>query len=159
MAICAFITIPSTIPFTMQTFAMFTAVAVLGMKNGTIAIGTYILLGAIGFPIFSGFQGGPGVLFGPTGGYIIGFLFIGILTGGIIKIFGHSTPILIISMILGLLGTYAFGTLFFLFVYAKDNSPVSILTVLGWCVFPYLIPDCLKIALSILVTKRLKKFK
>ena len=157
MAICAFITIPATIPFTLQTFAMFTAVTTLGMKNGTIAIGVYIFLGGIGFPIFSGFRGGPGVLFGPTGGYIIGFLFIGILTGGIIKAFGRSTPILIIAMVLGLLGTYAFGTIFFLLVYSTNNQPESIFTVLSWCVFPYLIPDCLKITLSILLSKRLMK--
>lgn len=158
MAICAFITIPATIPFTMQTFAMFTAVTILGMKNGTIAIGVYIILGGIGFPIFSGFRGGPGVLFGPTGGYIIGFLLIGIFTGGIIKAFGHSTTTLILAMVVGLLGTYTFGTLFFIFVYSIDNAPESIFTVLSWCVFPYLIPDCLKIILSVLLSKRLLKF-
>ena len=75
MAICSWISIPMAVPFTLQTFGVFIAVGILGGKNGTLAVLIYIILGAIGVPVFAGFQGGIGVLAGSTGGYIVGFLF------------------------------------------------------------------------------------
>ena len=76
MAICSWITLPiGPVPFTMQTFAIFTAVLLLGGKRGTIAFVVYLLLGVVGLPVFSGFSAGPGVLLGSTGGYLLGFLF------------------------------------------------------------------------------------
>ena len=75
MAICSWISIPTTVPFTLQTFAVFMAVGVLGGKRGTLSVLVYILLGAIGVPVFAGFAGGLGILTGSTGGYILGFLF------------------------------------------------------------------------------------
>ena len=73
-AVCAWLTIPFTVPFTMQTFAVFTTLLLLDGRKGTIAILLYIALGAAGVPVFSGFGAGIGVLAGPTGGYIVGFL-------------------------------------------------------------------------------------
>ena len=78
IAVCSWIQIPMTVPFTMQTFAVFCALATLGGKGGTISILIYIVLGAVGVPVFAGFTGGIGILFGTTGGYIIGFLFTGL---------------------------------------------------------------------------------
>ncbi|MEI3229118.1 MAG: biotin transporter BioY [Lachnospiraceae bacterium] len=77
IAICSWISIPTTVPFTLQTFAVFLAVGVLGGKRGTLSILIYLLLGAIGVPVFAGFTGGIGIVLGTTGGYIIGFLFSG----------------------------------------------------------------------------------
>ena len=58
LAICAWITIPfAAVPFTLQTFCVFAALGLLGGKRGTIAIAVYLLLGAVGVPVFSGFQG------------------------------------------------------------------------------------------------------
>ena len=68
MAICSWISIPTTVPFTLQTMGVFTAVGLLGGKRGTTAVLVYILMGAIGLPVFSGFTGGMGILFGSTGG-------------------------------------------------------------------------------------------
>ena len=79
IAICAWITVPAAVPFTLQTFAIFFVLSLLGGKRGTIAILVYILLGAVGLPVFSGFNGGLGALLGTTGGYIFGFLFIGLI--------------------------------------------------------------------------------
>ena len=76
MAICSWISIPAAVPFTLQTFGVFVAVGVLGGKRGTLSILVFILLGAIGVPVFAGFSGGIGVLAGTTGGYIIGFLIV-----------------------------------------------------------------------------------
>ena len=75
IAICSWISIPAAVPFTLQTFGVFIAVGVLGGKRGSLSVLVFILLGAIGIPVFANFSGGIGVLAGPTGGYIIGFLF------------------------------------------------------------------------------------
>ena len=77
--ICSWLTILFAVPFTMQTFAVFSVLILLGGKLGTASIGLFVLMGLVGLPVFSGFRGGVGVLLGPTGGYIIGFIFAGLL--------------------------------------------------------------------------------
>lgn len=74
MAVCSWISIPAQVPFTLQTFGVFMAVGVLGGKRGTLAVLVYVLLGAVGVPVFAGFSGGIGALLGNAGGYIIGFI-------------------------------------------------------------------------------------
>ena len=157
IAVCSQIQIPLTVPFTMQTFAVFSALAILGGKNGTISILIYIALGAIGVPVFSGFKSGFGVLLGSTGGYIIGFIFTALIVG-IVSDKTNKLWALILSMVVGILVCYAFGTAWFAVVYAKTNEPASLATILGWCVIPFLIPDAIKIALAAVLTNRLKKF-
>lgn len=157
MAICSWISIPLTIPVTLQTFGIFAAIGLLGGKRGTIAVLIYILLGLVGVPVFSGFTGGPGIILGTTGGYIIGFLFTALLMWGMERIFGRSTFILALSMVLGLIVCYAFGTVWFMAVYASSSGSVGIMAVLGWCVFPFILPDILKIVLALILTRRLAK--
>ena len=77
IAICSWISIPTAVPFTLQTFAVFFVLLSLGGERGTLATLVYVLLGAVGVPVFAGFSGGIGILLGSTGGYIIGFLFTG----------------------------------------------------------------------------------
>lgn len=157
MAVCSWIQIPMTVPFTLQTFAIFCALGTLGGKSGTISVLVYIVLGAVGVPVFAGFSGGMGVLMGTTGGYIIGFLFTALLYWAITHFFGEKLPVMIIAMVLGLLVCYAFGTAWFMIVYANANGVVGLITALGWCVFPFIIPDLVKIALAILIAKRIPK--
>lgn len=157
IAICSWISIPTAIPFTMQTFAVFAVVGILGMYRGTIAVLVYILLGAVGVPVFAEFSGGIGVLFRNTGGYIMGFLFTALVTGAIIKLFGKKVWVMAAAMVVGLLVCYAFGTAWFMVVYARNNGAVGIATALSWCVIPYIIPDLVKIALAVLLTKRVGK--
>lgn len=157
MAICSWIAIPTAIPITLQTFAIFLTVAVLGGKRGTIAVLVYILLGAIGIPVFSGFTGGIGILLGNTGGYIIGYLGSALLMWGIEKVFGQKTWVRAISMLLGMLVCYAFGTAWFMLVYAKGAGAIGLGTALGWCVIPFIIPDIIKIAFALAFGKRLSK--
>ena len=152
IAICSWISIPMTVPFTLQTFAVFLAVGVLGGKRGSLAVLIYILLGAVGIPVFAGFSGGIGVLLGNTGGYIIGFLFSALLMWLIEKLFGRKTWVLGISMVLGLIVCYAI-----MVVYAQNSGAVGLATVLGWCVIPFIIPDLVKIALALTLSKRLSK--
>ena len=107
LAICSWITVPSVIPFTMQTFAVFTMCAVLGTKLSVITVMVYIVLGAIGLPVFSGFRGGVGVLIGATGGYIWGFLLTALACGILIdlqKKCGKKSKIFtVLSMLVGLI--------------------------------------------------------
>lgn len=158
ITIYSWISIPATVPFTLQTMAVFTAVGLLGGRRGTVSVLLYILLGAFGLPVFSGFRGGAGVLLGTTGGYIIGFLFTALWMWAIEKIFGKSRIVLAVSMVTGLLVCYTFGTVWFMLVYLHSTGAVSLMTVLGWCVIPFLIPDAVKIALSYLLSNGLKRF-
>lgn len=157
IAVCSWIAIPSAVPFTLQTMGIFTAVGILGGRRGTMAVLSYILLGAMGLPVFSGFSGGIGVILGTTGGYILGFLFSALLMWGIEKLFGRSKIVLVISMIAGLLVCYAVGTVWFMTVYARKSGAIGLGTVLGWCVIPFIIPDMIKIAVSLLLTNILKR--
>ena len=157
IAVCAWISIPTTIPFTLQTLGIFTAIGVLGGKRGTVSILVYIILGMIGLPVFAGFNGGIGVLFNATGGYIIGFLASSLLMWGIEAAFGRSRIILILSMIAGLILCYAFGTAWFMLVYSTSAGAIGLGYVLGNCVIPFIIPDLIKICVAVFLTSRIKK--
>lgn len=155
IAVCSWISIPASVPFTLQTMGIFTAVGILGGRRGTMSVLVYILLGIIGVPVFAGFTGGIGILAGNTGGYIVGFLLSALVMWGMEALFGKSRMILALSMITGLLVCYAVGTVWFMAVYAKNAGTVGVGAVLGWCVIPFIIPDLLKIAAAMFLTKRL----
>ena len=161
MAVCAWITVPLPKPlvqFTLQTFAMFMALPTLGGRRGLYAMVVYLLLGAVGVPVFSGFRGGLGVLLDTTGGYILGFVAAALVYWLLTAKLGDSLPVMVAACVLGLAVCYAFGTAWFLVVYARVNGPIGVTTALGWCVFPYIIPDLLKLALAIILSRRVKKF-
>lgn len=158
MAVCSWISIPTAVPFTLQTFGVFMAVGVLGGKKGTASVGLYLLLGVLGVPVFAGMTGGIGVLLGTTGGYIIGFFFSALVMWVMEKLPGKRSVIQVISMIIGLLVCYTFGTLWFMMVYMKNQGVVGLMTVLGWCVIPFIIPDILKIVLAYGLSRKLKKY-
>lgn len=155
IAVCSWLCIPSPVPFTMQTFGVFLAVGVLGGRRGTLAVALYLLMGVVGLPVFAGFTGGIGILLGSTGGYIAGFLFTALTMWAMERLFGRKAWVLAASMVLGLFVCYAFGTVWFLLVYARSTGPIGMWTALGWCVVPYLIPDILKIILALAVRRRL----
>ena len=158
MAICAWISIPGQIPFTLQTMGVFLAVGLLGGKRGTIAVLVYILMGAVGLPVFSGFAGGLGKLLGMTGGYIVGFLVSALLMWAMEPLFGSKKWVLPVSMVVGLIACYAFGTAWFMVVYTSSKGAITLGAVLGMCVIPYIIPDVIKIAVALLLTNILKRF-
>ncbi|MDO4438869.1 MAG: biotin transporter BioY [Eubacteriales bacterium] len=158
MAVCSWISIPFAVPFTMQTFAVFSSVGILGGKRGSIAVAVYILLGAIGLPVFSGFTGGVGVLFGITGGYIAGFLFSALFMWLCEVLFGRGKKVLFLSMLGGLLICYAIGTVYFRYIYTRNTGDIGILAVLSSCVFPFVLPDIIKILLSMSLTGTIRKY-
>lgn len=157
IAICSWISIPMTVPFTLQTFGVFMAVGVLGGKRGSLAVLVYILLGAIGVPVFAGFSGGLGILLNNTGGYIIGFLFSALVMWAMESLWGKKPVIQILSMVVGLIVCYAMGTIWFMVVYTRTSGAVGLGTVLGWCVIPFIIPDLVKIALAFVLSRRVRK--
>ena len=157
ISICSWISIPASIPFTLQTMGVFTTVGLLGGKRGTLTVLTYILLGAIGIPVFAGLTGGVSVLLGTAGGYIIGFLLSALLMWGIETIMGRNQIVLAFSMIAGLIVCYVFGTAWFMLIYTQHSGVIGLSTVLGLCVIPFIIPDLIKIGVALFLTNRLKK--
>ena len=90
IAVCAWISIPTLVPFTLQTFGIFLATAVLGGKRGSLAVAVYLLLGAVGVPVFANFTGGLGMLLGVTGGYLVGFLFVALVMWAMERLLGKK---------------------------------------------------------------------
>ncbi len=155
IAVFSFISIPSPVPFTLQTAAIFICLTVLGGKKGTISIILYIFLGIIGLPVFNGFSGGVGHLFGATGGYILGFVPLALVYTLITKVFGNSFKSRIIGLSAGLTVCYAAGTLWFCCVYLRRLDLSTFATALVTCVLPFIIPDIIKIGFSALIGKRI----
>ena len=154
ISVCAWIQIPFTIPFTLQTFAIFLTLLCLGGKKGTIAILYYLLLGLVGVPVFSGFRGGISVFLQPTGGYILGFVVMGLC----FMVFERfNKPIVtILSLLLSLVLLYVFGTVWFVFIASNGNN-VGFLSAILTCVVPFIIPDLLKLSLAYMISFKLKK--
>ncbi len=156
IAVCSWISIPAMVPFTLQTFGVFFVLTLLGAKRGTVSVLVYILLGAVGVPVFAGFTSGIGVLLGNTGGYIVGFLLSGAVYGLVLKCFGKKPWTEILGLTAGLAVCYALGTAWFMVVYARDNGPAALWTVLSWCVFPFVLPDLGKLLLAQLLAARIR---
>lgn len=159
VCLCAWITVPFTVPFTMQTFGVFAALTLLGGGDGTIAVGLYLLLGCVGLPVFSGFQGGPGHLLGPTGGYLIGFLFTGLAHILLEKRTARCKTVMRIALLFAEhLLCYLVGTLWFMAVMGSRGASYGFVSALGLCVLPYVLPDLVKIALADFVGRRVGKY-
>jgi biotin transport system substrate-specific component len=151
IAVCAQISIPlSPVPVSMQTFAIALAGIVLGTKNGTIATVVYILLGAVGAPVFARFTGGMGIVLGPTGGFILSFPIIAI-TAGIGAKTGKLFP-LAAWLLAGAIVNYICGTLYF-----ASLMSVDIPYALTVCVLPFIPGDVLKFVLAVVLGRRIKK--
>ena len=154
IAICSWISIPAAVPFTLQTFAVAFVLLTLGGRRGTLSIIIYILLGAIGIPVFSQFSAGIGVLLGTTGGYIIGFILMGLVYWIMTQLFSKTLWMKVLASVVGLAICYSFGTIWFMTVYAKNSGAIGISTALAWCVVPFVIPDHIKLALAVVISRR-----
>lgn len=140
----------SPVPISLTNFAIFLAIFVLGMKSGTISFIIYLLLGAIGVPVFSSFRGGLQVLAGPTGGYLIGFIFLALIMGFALEHFDRKLVPTIIGMIIGMAVCYAFGT-----VWLAKLLSLSFKESLMMGVIPYLPGDAAKIIIAAIVGPKL----
>lgn len=158
IALGAWISIPvGDIPITLQTLIICLISGLFGMKRGTLSVLIYIVLGAVGMPVFSNFKAGIGVLAGPTGGYIVGFIFIAIVVGFVSDRMKGKLWAVALAMVCAIALCYAFGTAWF-FIYMQSKKVVTLSYVLGLCVVPYIIPDLVKTAVACVLVNRLKKF-
>lgn len=145
-AVCAWIAIPiPPISVTMQTFAVFLTLGILGGKWGTVSILLYLLLGIVGLPVFTGFRGGAAALLDATGGFLWGFLVAGLVYWLLERL--GKLP----AMIIALLVCYGCGCAWFT-VYAGGVGFGAAVMV---CVVPYLIPDAVKIGLAYSMSRRI----
>ena len=150
MAMCAWLSVPGQVAFTLQTFGVLLTLGLLGGKRGCVSILLYLLLGCVGLPVFSGFQGGIGVLLGVSGGYLWGFLVCALVYWLVTALLPGR---LFLGMLSGLAACYVCGTAWVLIAYAGGRSFGAV--VLTFCL-PYLLPDCLKLLLAWLLTLKLK---
>ncbi len=157
MCVLCVITIPiGPVPITLGTLGIMLTAVILGHKRGTASVLAYILLGAVGLPVFSGFKGGFQVLIGPTGGYIWSYIIMAFLIGfasrtlpknkwtAMLKIF--------IACIAGIAVCYALGTVQFMFV-QKTNLTQSLMM----CVAPFIPFDAVKAVVAVYLGYTVRK--
>lgn len=146
----------SPIPISLGTLAIYLSSTVLGMKRSFITVMLYLLLGFAGLPVFTGFTAGAAKLWGPTGGYMIGYLFMTLICGYFADKWSFSRLHLILGMLLGTMVCYAFGT-----IWLSIQAGLDCLSALSVAVFPFLPGDLVKIGIAVAmgyqIRKRLKK--
>ncbi len=142
----------SPVPLSLTNFAVLLAVFLLGWKWGTVSCGVYLLLGIVGVPVFSGFSGGPAKLLGPTGGYLIGFLFLAAISGIFVEKFEQKRLVVAAGMALGMLVDDLFGTL-----WLASLMKLSFGQALMMGVVPYLPGDALKLIAALLLGSVLRR--
>lgn len=131
------------VPISLTNLAIYMAIYLLGWKMGTVSYLIYLLIGAVGVPVFSGFTGGLAKFAGPTGGYIIGFIPMAIIAGLVIEKFG-SRIIQFFGMAVGTAVCYAFGTAWFCILMKTD-----VVAALSTCVFPFIPGDIVKMVIAL----------
>ena len=140
------------VPISLTNLIILITVIILGWKMGTISCLIYLLIGYVGMPVFSGFRGGPDRLFGPTGGYLIGFVFLAIISGIFIDKFRGKIYMYVIGMLLGTVVLYAFGTVWFAY---QQNLSFHAAAVI--CVIPFIPLDIVKIACAVIIGPIIRK--
>jgi biotin transport system substrate-specific component len=172
LAICAWISIPiSEISITLQTLGVCLAAGLLGWKRGTICVIVYILLGVCCVPVFSGFKNFYALIGSASAGYVLGFVFTALIVGfssdrlhlvgekyGKVKGQLLELLLLAVAMIVGVAVCYVFGTLWYMMIYKGSVTTQYLQIALTYCVYPYIIPDLVKIVVACVLVNRLKKY-
>lgn len=139
------------VPITMQTLGIYLIGSILKPKYAFLAALVYVLMGAIGLPVFAGFTGGMGIVVGPTGGYIFSFPIMAFVISYMVTI-KKDTVFKLLAMLVGTAVCYTIGTAWFM--YSTQNTLWVSLT---WCVFPFLIGDAIKIVAATFFSNRIKQ--
>lgn len=142
----------SPVPVSLGFLAIYFVTSVSGMKIGTVSVLIYILLGLVGLPVFTDFTAGPGKLLGPTGGYIVGYLFMAPICGFFADHFGKRLPLCILGMLLGSCVSYLFGTIWFGCLTNRSFAESLLLAVV-----PYIPGDLIKLALATAVGSQVRR--
>lgn len=141
----------SPVPISLGMLALYFVTSVLGMKLGTFSVLAYILLGLAGLPVFTGFTGGAGKLLGPTGGYIIGYIFMALICGFFVDKWGNNLIMEILGMVLGTAVCYLFGTIWLAYL-----ASYTFYQALAAGVLPYIPVDVVKLAIALLVGRQIR---
>ena len=139
------------VPISLTNLAIYFALYILGMKDGTISYLVYLLIGLVGVPVFSGFTSGPEKLFGPTGGYLIGFIPMALLAGFIIDKFTSKRILCLAGMVAGTIICYGLGT-----AWLAYQAGLSLKAALFAGVIPFIPGDLAKIALALLIGPKIR---
>jgi len=140
------------VPLSLATLGVMLSVYILGTGKGTIACLIYLVMGAIGLPVFSGFSGGFAKIAGPTGGYLIGYIFLALIAGCFIQRFNDKIWMQFLGMCLGTAVLYAIGT-----VWLARVTGMSFSEALAAGVIPFVAGDLVKIVVSIFLGRAVKK--
>ena len=136
------IPLPMGVPINLALLAVYLCALLLPLPYALMTIGVYLLLGLLGVPVFAGFRGGPAALFGKTGGYLLGYLLCALIVGLLnLKTKGFWQKSL--ALLAGLFVCYVFGTAWFMRL-----TNLGLMESLGYCVFPFLPGDVVKILLG-----------
>ncbi|MBR3342376.1 MAG: biotin transporter BioY [Clostridiales bacterium] len=166
ITVCSWISIPiGPLPFTLQTMAILAVMLTTGGRRGTVSIIVYLAMGACGMPVFAGFKGGVTAFAGPTGGFLIGFVIAALIYWLFDKIFFKRLMTdTLKTLIFGIINSvifevvmYVVGVIWFMTVYAAQTGPVGLVTVLDWCVFPFIVPDVVKMIVAVIIGERAGK--
>ncbi len=153
ICILAPLSIPiGVVPISFTNLAVYIALYVLGVKKGTISYLVYLCIGFIGVPVFSGFTSGPGKLFGPTGGYLVGFIFMAVIAGIFIDRFTDKMYLCFLGLVIGTLVSYLLGTLWLAYV-----GEMNLKAALAAGVIPFIPGDLAKIVISMLIGPQIRK--
>lgn len=146
----------SPVPVSLGMLGIYLATSILGMRSGVLSVVIYILLGFAGVPVFVNFTAGAGKLFGPTGGYIIGYIFMALVCGFFIDKWNGRFMMGFLGMVLGTAVCYLFGT-----VWLACQMSLTLPQALIAGVLPYIPFDLAKLLLALVlgsqVRKRLKR--
>jgi len=140
------------VPISFTNLAIYFALYTIGMKKGTISYIIYMLIGSMGAPVFSSFTGGPAKLVGPTGGYLVGFIFMALISGFFIDTFFEKRYLCFAGMVLGTVVCYMFGT-----VWLAYQANISISKALSLGVISFIPGDLAKIASAAIVGPQIRK--
>ena len=140
------------VPISFTNLAVYLAIYVLGCKRGTISYIVYLLIGLVGVPVFSRFTGGGGKLFGPTGGYLIGFIFMALICGWFIDKFDCKLVPSFVGMVLGTIVCYVFGT-----VWLAYQAGMSFYAALAAGVLPFIIGDLVKMVIAAVIGPQVRR--
>ena len=166
ITVCSWISIPAgPVPFTLQTMGILAVMLTTGGRRGTLAILVYLAMGACGVPVFAGFKGGIMSFAGPSGGFLVGFVFAGLCYWLLEKVlFQRLMTSTVKTLIFGAVNSvifeavmYVIGVIWFMTVYAAQTGPVGLGTVLTLCVIPFLVPDAVKLAVAVVIGGRARK--
>lgn len=152
----------SPVPVSLTNLAIYFSVYILGMKRGTISYLVYLLLGLVGLPVFSAFTSGPAKLFGPTGGYLIGFIFMAIICGFCVDRWNGRFVASFLGMAAGTAVCYLFGTVWLAYqmTLSAEQQSLNFMQALPAAfaagVLPFIIGDFVKMVLTLFVGSQVR---